>query len=100
MAAGPGNGDGGVGPVARVDEHQAVERLRIKVNGVEIEVAKEVKVREIIVKAKKADAIEGFVEEYVIERVKEGGEIGFEETITVIEQEQFLAVPVGKTEVA
>ena len=69
-------------------------------NGVEIEVAKEVKVREIIVKAKKADAIEGFVEEYVIERVKEGGEIGFEETITVIEQEEFMAVPVGKTEVA
>ena len=100
MAAGPGNGDGGVGPVARVDEHQAVERVRIKVNGVEIEVAKEVKVREIIVKAKKADAIEGFVEEYVIERVKEGGEIGFEETITVIEQEEFMAVPVGKTEVA
>ena len=100
MAAGPGNGDGGVDPVARVDESQAVERVRIKVNGVEIEVKRKVEVREIIVKAKKADAIEGFVEEYVIERVKEGGEIGFEETITVIEQEQFLAVPVGKTEVA
>ncbi len=69
-------------------------------NGVEIEVKRKVEVREIIVKAKKADAIEGFVEEYVIERVKEGGEIDFEETITVIEQEQFLAVPVGKTEVA
>lgn len=100
MAAGPGNGDGDVGLGARVDEHQAVERVRIKVNGVEIEVKRKVEVREIIVKAKKADAIEGFVEEYVIERVKEGGEIGFEETITVIEQEQFLAVPVGKTEVA
>lgn len=100
MAAGPGNGDGDVGPVARVDEHQAVERVRIKVNGVEIEVKRKVEVREIIVKAKKADAIEGFVEEYVIERVKEGGEIGFEETITVIEQEEFMAVPVGKTEVA
>ena len=100
MAAGPGNGDGGVDPVARIDEHQAVERVRIKVNGVEIEVKRKVEVREIIVKAKKADAIEGFVEEYVIERVKEGGEIGFEETITVIEQERFLAVPVGKTEVA
>ena len=98
--AGPGNGDGDVGPVARADESQAVERVRIKVNGVEIEVKREVEVREIIVKAKKADAIEGFVEEYVIERVKEGGEIGFEETITVIDQEQFLAVPVGKTEVA
>ena len=69
MAAGPGNGDGDVGPVARVDEHQAVERVRIKVNGVEIEVKRKVEVREIIVKAKKADAIEGFVEEYVIERV-------------------------------
>ena len=69
-------------------------------NGVEIEVKRKVEVREIIVKAKKADAIEGFVEEYVIERVKEGGEIGFEETITVIEQEEFMAVPVGKTEVA
>ena len=89
-----------MGPVARVDESQAVERVRIKVNGVEIEVKRKVEVREIIVKAKKADAIEGFVEEYVIERVKEGGEIGFEETITVIEQEEFLAVPVGKTEVA
>ena len=100
MVTGPGNGDGDVGLVARVDESQAIERVRIKVNGVEIEVAKEVKAREIIVAAKNADAIEGFVEEYVIERVKEGGEIGFEETITVIEQEQFLAVPVGKTEVA
>ena len=98
--AGPGNGDGDVGPVARADESQAVERVRIKVNGVEIEVKREVEVREIIVKAKKADAIEGFVEEYVIERVKDGGEFGIEKTITVIDQEQFLAVPVGKTEVA
>ena len=98
--AGPGNGDGDVGPVDRADESQAVERVRIKVNGVEIEVKREVEVREIIVKAKKADAIEGFVEEYVIERVKEGGEFGIEKTITVIDQEQFLAVPVGKTEVA
>ena len=69
-------------------------------NGVEIDVKREVEVREIIAKAKKADAIEGFVEEYVIERVKESGEIGIEETITVVEQEEFMAVPVGKTEVA
>ena len=100
MATVPGNGGGEVGPVARVDEGQAVEQIRIKVNGVEIEVAKEVKVREIIVKAKKADAIQGFVEEYVIERVKKDGEIGIEETIAVIEQEEFIAVPVGKTPVA
>ena len=100
MVAGPGNGAGGTGPVARVDEAGEVERVRIKVNGVEIEVTREVRVLEIIKIAKGAGAIEGLVEEYVIERVKSEGEIGIDATITVAEKEKFLAVPVGKTEVA
>lgn len=100
MGIAPGNDDGNGGSVARVDESQEVERVRIKVNGVEIEVAKEVKVLELIKGAKDARAIEGLVEEYVIERVKGEGEIGVDETITVVEKEEFLAVPVGKTEVA
>lgn len=100
MGIGPGNGDGNGGSVARVDESQEVERVRIKVNGVEIEVSKEVKVLELIRGAKDARAIEGLVEEYVIERVKGEGEIGVDKTITVVEKEEFLAVPVGKTEVA
>ena len=100
MGIGPGNGDGEVGSVARVAESQEVERVRIKVNGVEIEVAKEVKVLELIKGAKSAGAIGGLVEEYVIERVKDEGEIGVDEIVTVVEKEEFLAVPVGKTEVA
>lgn len=100
MAAGPGNGAGGTGPVAGVDEGGEVERVQIKVNGVEIEVAKEVRVQEIIEISKGAGAIEGLVEEYVIERVKSEGEIEVDTTITVAENEEFLAVPVGKTEVA
>lgn len=100
MATGPGNGAGDAGPVARVDEAGEVERVRIKVNGVEIDVAREVQVLELIKGAKSAGAIEGLVEEYVIERVKDEGEIGVDEIVTVIEKEEFLAVPVGKTEVA
>ena len=100
MGIGPENGDGDNGPVTRVDESQEVERVRIKVNGVEIEVARKVKVLELIKGAKSAGAIEGLVEEYVIERMSGEGEILIDETITVVEKEQFLAVPVGKTEVA
>ena len=99
MGIGPGNGDRDALPVARVGESQ-VERVRIKVNGVEIEVTNKVKVRDLIKGAKGAGAIEGLVEEYVIERVKSEGEIGIGEVITVVEKEEFLAVPVGKTEVA
>ena len=100
MGVGPGNGDGDNGPVARIDESQEVERVKIKVNGVEIEVARKVKVLELIKGAKSAGAIEGLVEEYVIERMSGEGEILIDETITVEETEEFLAVPVGKTEVA
>ena len=100
MGIGPGNGAGEIGSVARVDESQDAERVRIKVNGVEIEVAREVKVLELIKGAKSAGAIEGLVEEYVIERVTGEGEIRIDESITVVEKEEFLAVPVGKTEVA
>lgn len=100
MATGLGNGAGDVGPIAHVDEAGEVERVRIKVNGVEIEVATKVKVLELIKGAKSAGAIQGLVEEYVIERVKREGEIGIDASITVAEREEFLAVPVGKTEVA
>lgn len=100
MAMEPGNGAGDAGPAARVDEAGEVERVRIKVNGVEIDVAREVQVLELIKGAKNAGAIEGLVEEYVIERVKDEGEIGVDEIVTVVEKEEFLAVPVGKTEVA
>lgn len=100
MAAGSGNGAGDAGPVTRAGEAGEVERVQIKVNGVEIEVTREVRVQEIVEIAKGAGAIEGLVEEYVIERVKSEGEIEIDTTITVAEKEEFLAVPVGKTEVA
>ena len=97
MNDGPGNGDGDIGPVGIVDESQTVA---ISVNGVTIQVTRVVKVRNLIEQAKAAGAIEGLVEEYVLERVAVEGEIGIEQTITVNELEQFLAVPIGKTEVA
>ena len=77
-----------------------LSRVRIKVNGVTIEVTSKVGIREVLTKARDAGAIEGLVEEYVIERVEEEGEIAPEEIITVKELEEFLAVPTGKTEVA
>ena len=97
MNKGPGNGNGEVGPVAIVDESQNVT---VSVNGVKIQVTRVVTVRELLKKAKAAGAIEGLVEEYVIERVSAEGEIGIEQTITVDDLEEFLAVPIGKTEVA
>lgn len=97
MNDGPGNGNGDIGPVATVDESQTVA---VRVNGVTIHVTRVVKVRDLIKQAKDAGAIEGLVEEYVIERVAAEGEIGIELTITVNELEEFLAVPIGRTEVA
>ena len=92
-------GDEGIGPVATVDE-ATVSHVKVKVNGLTIEVTKEVKVREVLSKAKEAGCIEGEVDEYVIERVSVEGELGLQETIVVEEHEEFLAVPVTKTEVA
>ena len=97
MNEGPGDGNGDIGPVARVDESQTVA---VSVNGVTIQVTRLVTVRDLITQAKAAGAIEGLVEEYVIERVAAEGEIGIEQTITVVELEEFLAVPIGRTEVA
>ena len=57
----------------------------------------------ILTKAKRAGAIEGAIEEYILERVEEEGELGelrIDETITMAELEEFLAVPTGRTEVA
>lgn len=96
----PGGGNGGVGPVANAGGATELSRVQIKVNGVTIEVTSKVGIREVLTKARDAGAIEGLVEEYVIERVEEEGEIAPEEIITVKELEEFLAVPTGKTEVA
>ena len=83
-----------------LDQERRCRRVEIKVNGVTVKVTREVVVREVLTKARDAGAIEGLVEEYVIERVEEEGEIAPEEIITVKELEEFLAVPTGKTEVA
>ena len=96
----PGDDEGGAGPVASVDDAAEINRVRIKVNGITIEVTETVKVHEVLAKAKGAGAIEGSVEEYILERVEKEGEMGIEETVTVTELEEFLAVPTGKTDVA
>lgn len=96
----PGGDASGTGPVAGVDDAAEVGRVQIKVNGITIEVTESVGVREVLARAKDADAIEGSVEEYIIERVEKEGELGIEETVTVTELEEFLAVPTGKTDVA
>ena len=95
----PGD-EGGAGPVASVDDATEARRVQIKVNGIAIEVTESVEVREVLAKAKGAGAIEGSVEEYILERIEKEGEIGIEETVTVTELEEFLAVPIGKTDVA
>ena len=95
-----GNGEGNVGAVADVGEVTAVEHVKIKVNGITIEVTEEIKIRDVLIKAKGAGAIEGVVEEYVLERVEKAGELGIEETVTVTESEEFFAVPTGRTDVA
>ena len=96
----PGGDNGGVGPVANAGGATELSRVQIKVNGVTIEVTREVEIREILAKARDAGAIEGLVEKYVIERVEEEGEIAPGEVIMVKELEEFLAVPTGKTDVA
>lgn len=96
----PGSDQGDVGPLANVDDATEAMRVRIKVNGVTIEVTEKIRIREVLIKARDAGAIEGSVEGYVIERVEKEGEVTLEETIIVTELEEFLAVPTGKTEVA
>ena len=96
----PGGDESGVGPVTNVDEATEVTRVNIKVNGLTIEVTKEVIVHEMLSRAKEAGCIEGAVEEYVIERVSVEGALGLRETIVVEDHEEFLAVPIGPTEVA
>ena len=100
MSEVPGGDDGGAGLVANVDDATKTSRVQIKVNGLTIEVTKEVTIHEILTKAKEAGCIEGLVDEYVIEKVSAEGELGREETIAVEEHEEFFAVPIGKTEVA
>lgn len=92
--------DNEVRSVARGGESPRVERLPVKVNGVEIEVSEEVLVRELVAMAKEKGAIAGSVDEYVIERVTQEGEFRIDETIRVSEQEELLAVPVEGTPVA
>ncbi len=97
---GPGNTNGEAGPIASVDESQTIDRVQIKVNGITLDVLETVVVREVLELAKDAGAIAGSVDEYVIERVTVEGEVGPEATITVTHLEEFMAVPIGKTEVA
>ena len=96
----PGNGEGKEGAVADVGEATEIEHVKIKVNGITIEVTEEIKIRDVLIKAKGAGAIEGVLEEYVLERVEKVGELGIEETVTVTESEEFIAVPTGATNVA
>lgn len=90
----------GIGPIATVDETTKISSLQIKVNGIGITVTERIEIRELLIKAKGAGAIEGVIEEYVIERVSEEGQHGIEEIITVKVDEEFLAVPTGATTVA
>lgn len=96
----PGNDEDMIGAVTNVENSTATSSVSIKVNWVAIEVTEEVKVRDVLIKAKEADAIMGFIDEYVIERVEVEGELQREEMITVKEQEEFIAVPTGPTKVA
>ena len=96
----PGNNEDNIGPVINVEDSSATSSVSIIVNGVTIEVTEEVKVHEVLIKAKEAGAIMGLIDEYVIERVEVKGEIQKEEMIIVKELEEFVAVPIGPTEVA
>lgn len=100
MSEVPEGDEGGVGPVATVNDATKVSRVNIRVNGLTIEVTKGVTVREVLSTAKAAGCIEGEVDEYVIERVSVTGELGLQETIVVEEHDEFLAVPTTKTDVA
>ena len=99
MSAVPGN-DGPAGLVSQVSEVEGSTLVSIRVNGTTLEVVKEVAVKVILAKAKEAGCIEGLVEEYVIERVSEAGQLSQETTIVVEEAEEFIAVPSGGTAVA
>ena len=92
--------NGEVRPVDRGDESQGARRVPVKVNGVEIEVAEEVRVQELIELARDKGAIAGSIYEYVVERVTQEGEFGIDETIRITEREELLAVPVEPTTVA
>ena len=87
-------------PAANVDDSSASKFVSITVNGAQIQVAERVKVREIVQKASKAGAISGLVDEYVIESVAKEGEHGLDAEITVVELEEFMAVPAAPTTVA
>ena len=96
----PGNNEDNVGPVINVEDGTAISSVSIIVNGVTIEVTEEVKVHEVLIKAKEAGAIMGEIDKYIIERVEVEGEIQKEEVITVKELEEFVTVPTGPTDVA
>ena len=96
----PGNNDDNSGSVDLAENDTVETLVQIKVNGVMIEVAEQVKVEDLLIIAKKARAISGEIKEYIIERFEEEGEKQREEIIIVKEQEEFLAVPVGRVEVA
>ena len=96
----PGNNEDNIGPVVNVEDSTETSSVSIKINGVIIEVTEKVKVHEVLVKAKEAGAIMMSIDDYVIERVEVEGELQREEFIIVKEQEEFIAVPVGRTEVA
>ena len=89
-----------VGAAAKIDDITEVSRVLIEVNGATIEVTKSVSVHEILTKTKNAGAIEGVIEEYIIERLERKGEIKLQETITVAEGERFFAIPTRKAKVA
>ena len=93
MATEAENRDNKAVPSAPSGETRGVERIRVKVNGVEIEVTEEVVVRELVVKAKEKGGIAGFVDDYVVERLNQEGEIRIDETICLSEREEFLALP-------
>lgn len=99
MSHEPGT-DGNDRPATSVSELVEDTHVSIKVNGARIEVTTRVTVREIVEKANAAGAISGFIEEYVVERVAKVGEHGLDETIEVEEEEEFMAIPTGPTEVA
>ena len=94
----PNNGPANA--VTKAGEVKATATVQVKVNGITIEVTEEVVVKDLLAKAKEAGCIEGTVDEYVIERVTAEGEVPGETTIVVEDDEEFLAVATGPTEVA
>ena len=95
-----GENRAGTGPVAATDDPAEIGRVPIKVNGMTIEVARSIEAHEILTKARDAGAIEGSIDEYIVERVEEVGEIGLDERITVTDREEFVVVPKGSTPIA